>query len=631
MSQITIQCRLIASQPTRQQIWMLMAERNTPLINELLMQMSQHPDFESWRQKGKLPAGVVKKLCEPLKSDRRFIGQPARFYTSAITLVEYIYKSWLKLRQRLQSRLEGQRRWLQMLKSDAELAQENNCSIEDIHNQAADLLDFHKSQNQPNQQFVSLSRTLFNAYNSTEDIVTRNLICYLLKKGCKLSTKPEDAEKFAQRRRKTEIRIARILEQLEGSIPKGRDLTGEKWLETLITATATAPVNEAQARSWQDLLLTEPKSIPFPVAYETNEDLSWRKDSQGRLCVHFNGLGEHTFEIYCDQRQLKYFQRFYEDQEIKRASKDQHSSALFTLRSGRVGWTLGVGKGNPWDIHHLTLYCTFDTRLWTAEGTEQVRQEKASEIAQILTKMNKKGDLNEKQQAFIKRKNSTLTRINNSFPRPSKPLYEGQSHILIGVAIGLDKPATVAVVDGITGKAIVYRSVKQLLPKKDKNKDKKKRDKRDKLLNHQRTQKRISSHQRHKAQQNDAFNKFGDSELGQYVDRLLAKAIISLARTYNAGSIVLPKLGDKKEIVQSEIQARAEAKIPGCIEKQEEYAKGYRVQVQEWSYGRLIDNIKVQASKLGILIEQGQQPIRGSPQEKAKEMALLAYQSRSKS
>ena len=77
--------------------------------------------------------------------------------------------------------------------------------------------------------------------------------------------------------------------------------------------------------------------------------------------------------------------------------------------------------------------------------------------------MNKKGDLNDKQQAFIHRKQSTLARLNNPFPRPSQPLYQGQTHILVGVALGLDKPATAAVVDGTTGKAIAYRSVKQLL------------------------------------------------------------------------------------------------------------------------------------------------------------------------
>ncbi len=72
-----------------------------------------------------------------------------------------------------------------------------------------------------------------------------------------------------------------------------------------------------------------------------------------------------------------------------------------------------------------------------------------------------KGDLNQKQQAFVQRKLSSLARIKNPFPRPSHPLYQGQPHILVGVALGLDKPATAAVIDGTTGKAIAYRSIKQ--------------------------------------------------------------------------------------------------------------------------------------------------------------------------
>jgi hypothetical protein len=74
-----------------------MAEKNTPLSNELLEQVGQHPDFPTWRQNGKLPAGPIEQLCEPLKTDPRYVGQPSRFYISAIALVNYIYKTWLAL------------------------------------------------------------------------------------------------------------------------------------------------------------------------------------------------------------------------------------------------------------------------------------------------------------------------------------------------------------------------------------------------------------------------------------------------------------------------------------------------------------------------------------------------------
>ncbi|MBW4642259.1 MAG: hypothetical protein KME23_04455 [Goleter apudmare HA4340-LM2] len=83
MSQITIQCRLVASESSRHQLWNFMAELNTPLINELLRQVNQHPEFETWRQKGKHPTSIVKKLCQPLKTDPRYSGQPSRFYASA--------------------------------------------------------------------------------------------------------------------------------------------------------------------------------------------------------------------------------------------------------------------------------------------------------------------------------------------------------------------------------------------------------------------------------------------------------------------------------------------------------------------------------------------------------------------
>jgi hypothetical protein len=640
MSQITIQCRLVASESSRHQLWKLMAELNTPLINELLRQVSQHPEFETWRQKGKHPTSVVKELCEPLKTDPRFIGQPARFYTSATTLVNYIYKSWFALMKRSQYQLEGKTLWLEMLRSDTELVENSGVSLDVLRAKAAEILaqltplntaetqstngkKAKKRKKAQHSDSDTLSKNLFESYRNTEDNLTRCAISYLLKNGCKINEKEEDAKKFIQRHRKLEIQIERLKEQLETRIPKGRDLTDAKWLETLVVATQNVPTNEAEAKSWQDSLLRQSSKVPFPVAYETNEDMTWFKNQFGRICVKFNGLSEHSFQVYCDSRQLHWFQRFLEDQQIKKNSKNQHSSSLFTLRSGRIAWQEEGGKGvrgsaataAPWEINHLTLYCSVDTRLWTTEGTNQVREEKAEEIAKTITNTKAKGDLNEKQQAYIKRKNSTLDRINNPFPRPTKPLYQGQSHILVGVSLGLEKAATVAIVDGTTGKVLTYRSIRQLLGDNYK------------LLNRQRQQKHFLSHQRQIAQTLAAPNQFGESELGQYIDGLLAKEIIAIALNYSAGSIVLPKLGDMREQVQSEVQAKAEQKSD-LIEVQQKYAKQYRVSVHQWSYGRLMANIRSSAAKAGIVIEESKQPIRGSPQEKAKELAIAAYHSR---
>jgi len=607
-----------------------MAELNTPLINELLHQVNQHPEFETWRQKGKHPTSVVKELCQPLRTDPRFIGQAGRFYASAIALVKYIYyKSWFALMRRLQYQLEGKIRWLEMLKSDVELVESSGVSLDSLRTKAAEILvqltllntaetkstNGKKAKNSDNER--SLSKNLFDSYHNTEDHLTRCAISYLLKNGCKINEKEEEAKKFAQRRRKIEIQIERLREQLETRIPKGRDLTSAKWLETIVVATQNVPTNEDEAKSWQDSLLRQSSKLPFPVAYETNEDMTWFKNQFGRICVKLNGLSEHTFQVYCNSRQLHWFQRFLEDQQIKKNSKNQHSSSLFTLRSGRVAWQEEEGKGDPWNVNRLTLYCSIDTRLWTTEGTNQVREEKAEEIAKIITKTKAKGDLNEKQQAHIKRKNSTLDRIKNPFPRPTKPLYKGQSHILVGVSFGLEKPATLAVVNGITGQVLTYRSIKQLLGDNYK------------LLNRQRLQKHSLAHQRQIAQTLAAPDQFGESELGQYVDSLLAKEIIAIAQTYSAGSIVLPNLDNMREQIQSEVQAKAEQESD-LIEVQKQYAKQYRVSVHQWSYGRLISSVQSQAAKAGIVIEESELPIRGSPQEKAKELAIAAYHSRKK-
>lgn len=133
------------------------------------------------------------------------------------------------------------------------------------------------------------------------------------------------------------------------------------------------------------------------------------------------------------------------------------------MRSGELIWQEREGKGEPWNIHQLHLHCSIDTRLWTAEGTQKVAKEKTANVEKILTNASNKTDLNDRQQAFVKRQQSMLARINQPFPRPSKPIYQGKPSILVGVSLGLDKPATVAVVDASTKKVLAYSSIKQLL------------------------------------------------------------------------------------------------------------------------------------------------------------------------
>ncbi|MEH2460533.1 hypothetical protein [Nostoc sp.] len=149
---------------------------------------------------------LVKELCQPLKIDPRFIGQLGRFYTSAIALVNYIYKSWFALMKRClrrasltQSQLEGKIRWLEMLNSDLKLVETSGISLDSLRIKAAEILaqltplntaetqstNLKKAKKRKKSQSSdsdrSLSKNLFEAYGNTEDNLTRCAISYLVK------------------------------------------------------------------------------------------------------------------------------------------------------------------------------------------------------------------------------------------------------------------------------------------------------------------------------------------------------------------------------------------------------------------------------------------------------------------
>jgi hypothetical protein len=336
MSVITIQCRLVADESSLRQLWELMTEKNTPFINEILLQIGKHPEFETWLEKGRIPAELLKTLGNSLKSQEPFTEQPGRFYTSAITLVDYLYKSWFALQKRRKNQIEGKQRWLKMLKSDQELEQESQSSLEVIRTKASELITkfapqsdseaLRRNQNDNQKKgkktkkstkskTSSIFKILLNTYEETEDILTRCALAYLLKNNCQISEVDEKPEEFTRNKRRKEIEIERLKDQLQSRIPKGRDLTGEEWLETLKVATFNVPQNENEAKAWQAALLRKTANVPFPVAYESNEDMTWLKNDKNRLFVRFNGLGKLTFEIYCDKRHLHY---------IKQSNKPNH-------------------------------------------------------------------------------------------------------------------------------------------------------------------------------------------------------------------------------------------------------------------------------------------------------------------
>lgn len=448
-----------------------------------------------------------------------------------------------------------------------------------------------------------------------------------MKNNCQVSEVEEDPEAYQLRRSKKEIEIERLEEQLKSRLPKGRKLSEQDWLEAS-NQEQSQIIEEEKIREVQASPLRKQKSVPFSISYETNTDLRWSRNEHKRICVSFNGKGisKHTFEIFCNQRQLHWFERLVQDYGIFKQNQEQAPPGLLTLRSARLVWQEGKGKGEPWKVHRLLLHCSVETRLWTAEGTEEVRVEKIAKTQKIIDRMKAKGSQSKKLKDY----ESSLERLQTfrDFSRPSRAGYKSNPSIVIGVSFGRAKPATVAVVNVETGEVLAYRDVKQLLSKPIKEGKTNKKKTQYEYLNRLREQQCLNSHERHKAQKKGAPCNFGESKQGEYVDRLLAKAIVEVASQYRASSIVLPDLSNIREATESEVRARAEQKFPGYQELQDCYAKDYRASIHRWSYNRLTECIQVKAERAGIATEKVRQPPGDTPQQKAKNLVLAAYENR---
>ena len=436
-----------------------MAQSNTPLVSELMQRVSQHPEFETWQRRGAVPKKAITDLCAPLREV--YPGQPGQFYSSAILMVFYTYESWLKIQRNIRRRMDGKQRWLNIVKSDPESIELSGSTLDAIRQRAQAILSEFNAENEtssaPNAKKRVKSKSpndpnlmsyLFKAHEATEDILSLCAISHLLKNDCKISETEEDPEKFAHRIHRKHIQIEQLQAELSARLPKGRDLTGEEFLKTLEIATHQLSDNVIQAREWDAKLLTLPASVPYPIIYDSI-DVRWHKTTKDRITVNFNGLDkyfkaadpdlkewfktyhEYALQLDCDRRQLPFFQRFLEDWQAYQANEDTYPAGLLTLSSAMLTWAKGKGKGDPWNVNHLSLHCTYDTRLMTAEGTLAIQQEKSAKAVKNLER--KKPDL---------RNQSTLDRLKNLPNRPSKQPEHGNPEILVGLSIGLANPVT---------------------------------------------------------------------------------------------------------------------------------------------------------------------------------------------
>jgi flagellar biosynthesis GTPase FlhF len=324
---------------------------------------------------------------------------PGRFANAAEKLVKYIYKSWFALQEERRFRLWRKQRWLDMLKSDLELEQESGLSLEKLRTEATKILIKAQLECTPEaepdqattENSSALWDNLFTAYDKAKAPQQRCAIAYLLKNNCQVSEVEEDPEAYQRRRRKKEIQIERLKKQLKSRLPKGRNLSKQQCVEAVEQEQGRI-IEEEKSRQVQASLTRKQSPVPFSISYETNTDLRWSRNEQGRICVSFNGKGisQHTFEVFCDQRQLHWFERFDEDYKIFTQNKVQAPAGLLSLRSARLVWQEGEGEGEPWQVHRLLLHCSVESRLWTAEGTEEVRAEKIAKTQKIIDRHESK-------------------------------------------------------------------------------------------------------------------------------------------------------------------------------------------------------------------------------------------------
>jgi len=646
---------------------------------------------------------------------------PGRFYTSAELISCYTYKSWLALQKERQLRLLGKKRWLQAVESELELFATTNFNPDKVRVKAHEIQNkaLEKLNKEGKKQKALISILLDMHDRTAEAPLSRRAINHLLINNLKISEEEQNLEKLSEHLDKKRKEIERIEEQLTSRLPKGRDPTEQRYLETLCHVTALPELSddpEKLAAELETLTVQKQlpllKELPYPIQFGSSGDLYWsvetqdtsnpsdtengshqelpkskkrhkkhRQRPQQRICVRFKGAKDHTFKIQCDRRQLSIFRQFLIDYQTHQELPDEErfSQGLFALRSACLIWRKDDSKHRsnkkrttdeqedqlkPWNTHRLYLHCTVDRQLLTAEGTEQLREAKKKEVIKILQGKEKLQESELEQLGLTKtqienvgKKRSTLTYLekNSPPPRPNAKAYQGEPHIVVGVSFSRHEPVAIAVVDVEKEEVLERQSAKELLNRGEAQyiwrngrkeplikdgteqrhpnggklyirKGKRIRWKPHRLVQQLHRRHQHNSRRRSEEQKQDRYRTGNsDSNLGLYVERLIASEIVELALQRKAGTIAIPQLKGIRESVESDIQARAERLFPNEKERQKEYKKHYRASFHRWSYNRLSDCIRECASKEGIAVVVRQQPSGAELEQKAISIALSTY------
>jgi hypothetical protein len=677
----------VASEAARQ-FTLQLSIASTQLCKELNDRVGQHSDFETWKQEQSIPAETLKSLWNAARGHSPYQEMPERFTRSAWFKIQNIYAGWFKTQAKLLNRWNGLNRWLDMAESDDQLVEISGYKLEEIQARANQIVSEAKARlkqakpptdkdakskkaqkhpqpakdqetstddqtpegsNEGSGADRSLANELFETYFSLlqadSSLFDRCAIVHLLKNNCKIATKPENPTVFAANYRKKQKQAQRAEKQLAARLPQVRDL-GDEAMKALSDGIQVVTLDNAEFTVQLANLQRKSNPVPYPVLLYSSDDVEWhlikRKNPttqkiEERIFVKLRGCKsylrkqlkkldlkqndlrkEYIFEVCCDRRQLQTFQIFLKDWQIYVSDRNKYPITLFAFRSAALIWRQSTENG----ISTLQPYlkCTVDHKRLSAEGAELVRAEEIAKVHQKLANYEAKQqggeELTEDQHKDLKKTKSQLAALNHPYPRPSKPPYRGNLNIIVGVSFSREQLATVAVVDCSTQKVLAYRSLRQLLGGEYEK------------LSAYRLEQGRNANERHQQQKRGKVSTLAESNQGQHLDRLIAKAIVEVVQEFKASSLALPDLTGLRESLQSELEAKAEWKHPGDRAKQDEYKKQYKINLHRWSYGRLTQCIEERAGKVGVPIEQRQQFTKGDFKDKARQIACSAYRAR---
>ncbi|MBD2067459.1 hypothetical protein H6F93_07925 [Leptolyngbya sp. FACHB-671] len=713
MSKVTYSFRLDALGKTpkdreevRRYFWELMIQQHTPLINQLNLQVAQHPNFANWQNNNAVDADDLKRLWRSLKKQPQFETMSERAFVSARLVTNNTYESWLALQAKRQDELNKLLHSIEVLKTDVELIAISSCDLDALHNRAKDVLSEVNAQISEDSKKKSkkaieggIYKILYDKHRTTDDLLEKCAVAYLIKNRFKIKSDEteEDVKKLGDRIHRKQKETEILQKQLQSRLPKGRPWVGKDILDEI--ASIGVVEDETEWNSIESALLKKQTFLPHPILFESSDDLIWAeperfqiKDIQSdeensrdteieglqaenlqagkensnteprkRVCVCFKSFDEkYAFEVAGDYRHIHAVRQALEERKIYDEDTTKNTSALFLVRSATLIWREYKKNENrivrrrkvankranregqsadikpdslpapefydpdfPWNRYQLFLHCTIETRYLSKEGTELDIEKQKKSTAKTLQTLEKniaelegKGESTKTRKDRHSRQSGTLRRLenyDNNYERPSKPLYAGQPHIVTGVALGSSGLTTATIADATSDKILECRGLKALLGKNYE------------LVKRRQFERQLNLRRRTQNQKRGANDQFGESNLGDTIDKHTANAVIDFAKKHQSGCIVLPDMNDYRRRKQAEIAAFAERECGGWKGIEKKFAKAQNEKIHSWSYERLIKYITNQAEKEGILVKIGRQPLQGSSQEQGKQMAIEVY------